>query len=182
MKRNLSNVDSKIRIAQKALALLHPDTSVFLGSGSTIMQLAKIFPNGKYFVTTDGLNSAMELSSLSEVSILMLGGTVNKNSYCVNGSMATQQLHNMNFNIAFLGVSGFDPETGFYTSVAEDYLLRRQIIARSEKTAILFDSSKVEQKGIYSFARVEDIDYVVSDDELAPELIKALSTGGVVVL
>lgn len=182
MKRNLSNVGSKIRIAQKALALLQPDTSVFLGSGSTIMQLAKIFPNGKYFVTTDGLNSAMELSSLGEVSILMLGGSVNKNSYCVNGSIATQQLHNMNFNIAFLGASGVDLDSGFYTSVAEDYLLRRQIVARSEKTAILFDSSKVGQKGIYSFAKAEDVDYVISDDELSPEMVAAFSANGVAVL
>ena len=67
-----------------------------------------------------GLNCAIELSSREDVSILMLGGSINKNSYCVNGSIAAEMVENMRFNIAFLGVSGYFPGKGFATSVAEN--------------------------------------------------------------
>lgn len=84
------------------------------------MQLAKAIHNGQYRIITTGLNCAMEFSALEDASILMLGGSVNKNSYCVNGSLASQILDDMSFHIAFLDGSGFTPSRGFSTSVIEE--------------------------------------------------------------
>ena len=171
-------------IAQKALQLLKDDAAVFLGSGTTTAQFAKVFPNGKYFVTTTGLNCAIELSSLPNVSLMMLGGSVNKNSYCVNGTIADQMLNAMHFNIAFLGVGGYLPGKGFTTSVIEDYILRQSIVRNSDTTVILMDSGKIGQTGIstFTFARPEDIQYVVCDDAMPDTVRKEMTSAGITVL
>lgn len=71
-KRSIEQADSKALIARKAVALLQEDTAVFIGSGTTTTQFAHAFPNGKYFVTATGLNCAMELSALPDISLMML--------------------------------------------------------------------------------------------------------------
>jgi len=181
-KRSGECAEEKALIAKKAAQLLRPDTTIFLGSGTTAMQLAQQVPDGKYHIVTTGLNCAIELSSREDISVLMLGGSVNKNSYCVNGSIASQMLENMSFQTAFLGVSGFTSSQGFFTSVVEDYVLRQKIIERSECTVILMDSSKVNRKGIYNFAQLSDVDYVVSDGMLSQNVVDELTSNGVIVL
>lgn len=181
-KRSGVQAEDKTFIAQKALQLLKPDSTVFLGSGTTMYQLAKLIPNDHCFITTTGLNCAIELSALDNVSILMVGGSVNKNSFCVNGSIAVRMIEDMSFNIAFLSVSGYLPGKGFTTSVAEDYVLRQKIVERSECTAILMDSSKVGKKGIYTFAPTDHVDYVISDGKLDPAITEELNANDIVVL
>jgi len=182
VKRYTENIESKTIIAQKAVQLLQQDSTIFLGSGTTAMQVAKHIPNGRYHITTTGLNCAIELSALEDASIFVLGGSVNKNSYCANGSVASQMVDNMSFYISFLGISGYVSGRGFFTSVVEDYILRQKIVERSEHVAILMDSTKVARKGIYSFAQLENVDYVITDGMLPQEIVDEMTAKGVTVL
>lgn len=174
-KRSQTQSESKAIIAEKALKLLRPDSAVFLGSGTTTYQLAKRIPNGTYYIVTTCFNCAIELSSREDVSLIMLGGSVNKNSYCVNGSIAAEMIENMRFNIAFLGVSGYFSGKGFATSVAEDYVLRQKIVERSDCTVIMMDSTKAAPKGMYTFAPFEAVDYVISDGKLPQKVLEELA-------
>lgn len=183
-KRSIEQAEGKAQIARKAVQLLKEDTAVFLGSGTTTAQFAKVFPNGKYFVTTTGLNCAIDLSALSNVSLMMLGGSVNKNSFCVNGTIADKMIGDMHFNIAFLGVGGYLPGKGFTTSVIEDYILRQTIVRNSDTTVVLMDSKKFGRTGVstFTFAVPELIQYVVSDDELPTKAREELESHGITVL
>jgi len=182
IQRSTSHMAEKQLISRKALQLIKPGSTIFLGSGSTAHELARIFPDGNYTIVTTGMNCAIELSSLSQASVLMLGGAVNKNSFCVNGSLAASMLEMMSFDLAFLGVSGFLPGHGFCTSVIEDYVIRQRIVAQSDCTAILMDSSKVGRKSIYIFAETGKVDYVISDDNLNVDTVNELSSEGITVL
>lgn len=177
-------VQNGLEIAQKAVALLQEDTAVFVGSGTTTAQFARVFPNGKYFVTTTGLNCAMEFSALPDISLMMLGGSVNKNSFCVNGTIADKMIGDMHFNIAFLGVGGYLPGKGFTTSVIEDYILRQSIVKNSNMTAILMDSTKYGRSGVstFTFATPEMIHYVITDDKLPDKAREELMSHGITVL
>lgn len=183
-KRSIEQAEGKAQIARKAVQLLKEDTAVFLGSGTTTAQFSKVFPNGKYFVTTTGLNCAIDLSALSNVSLMMLGGSVNKNSFCVNGTIADKMISDMHFNIAFLGVGGYLPGKGFTTSVIEDYILRQTIVKNSDTTVVLMDSKKFGRTGVstFTFAVPELIQYVVSDDELPAKAREELESHGITVL
>ncbi len=183
-KRSIEQAEGKAQIARKAVQLLKEDTAVFLGSGTTTAQFAKLFPNGKYFVTTTGLNCAIDLSALPDVSLMMLGGSVNKNSFCVNGTIADKMIADMHFNIAFLGVGGYLPGKGFTTSVIEDYILRQTIVKNSDTTAILMDSTKFGRTGVstFTFAAPEMIRYVISDDALPFKAREEFESHGITVL
>ena len=183
-KRSIEQTESKEQIARKALQLVQNDSVVFIGSGTTTTQLARIFPNGKYFITTTGLNCAIELSALPDISLMMLGGSVNKNSFSVNGTIADKMIRDMHFNIAFLGVRGYIPGKGFTTSVTEDYILRQSIVNNSDCTVILMDSSKFGRAGgsTFTFATPESMHYVISDDKLSSSAKEELESHGTIVL
>lgn len=183
-KRSIEQTESKEQIARKALQLIPQDSAVFIGSGTTTAQLSRIFPHGQYFITTTGLNCAIELSGLPDISLMILGGTVNKNSFSVNGSIADKMLSSMHFNVAFLGVRGYIPGRGFTTSVAEDFVLRQTIVKNSDCAVILMDSTKFACNvgNTFTFAPPESIHYVISDDKLSPEAKAELESHGTTVL
>ena len=168
-KRSIEQTESKEQIARKALQLIPQDSAVFIGSGTTTAQLSRIFPNGQYFITTTGLNCAIELSGLPDISLMILGGTVNKNSFSVNGSIADKMLSSMHFNVAFLGVRGYIPGRGFTTSVAEDFVLRQTIVKNSDCAVILMDSTKFGLSSACCICPPDGVDAVVTDDSLSPE-------------
>ena len=187
-KRSSIQVEDKTLIARKALQLLKPDSTVFLGSGTTMYQFAKLIPNGPYFITTTGLNCAMELSALDNVD--GLDPTVSFTRHVANGDTLAEDTYRVrcrggagqSFGAFAPSVSGYLPGKGFTTSVAEDYVLRQKIVERSECTAILMDSSKVGKKGIYTFAPTDHVNYVITDGKLDPAIIEELSANDIVVL
>jgi len=66
-KRLLHNVEQKSFIAEKALTLLEPNTSVFIDSGTTTTALARIMPDSNLRIFTSGLTCALELARLKGV-------------------------------------------------------------------------------------------------------------------
>ena len=69
-KRAVRNIPGKQRIAEKALSLLRPDTTIFLDSGSTTTILARQFPDQSNLIYTTGLSCATELANLDRKSVV----------------------------------------------------------------------------------------------------------------
>ena len=180
--RLVTHAEEKRIIAQKAVRLVEPKTSLYLDSGSTAFCLASLFPDIPCVVTTSGLTCAMELSKLQNPTLQMPGGLMNKNSYSVNGDVSVSTVGQLNFNMAFLGVTGYLSGGRFVTSVAEDYLLKRTVVANSQRVIILMDSSKVGKVGTYTIASVDDVDTIVTDGSLPSKEVSFLESKGIIVL
>jgi DeoR family transcriptional regulator of aga operon len=165
-KRFCRNVTQKQSIAKKAIDLLLPGTSVFLDSGSTLTEFAKVFPDQSHLVITSGIHCAMELAKLHDVKIFMLCGKLNPSSMSVSGSSCIEKISEMNFDIAFLGSTGYMKETGFNCGAEEENELKKTVLRRAETRVVLMDSTKVGINNTFSFASVRDVDFVVSDDLL----------------
>lgn len=180
--RLLEHADEKKKIAEKAVTLLKPKSSVFLDSGSTAFCMAEIIPDIPMDIMTSGITCALQLSGLKEARVQMLGGSVNTNSYSVTGEVSVDGIRQRFFSIAFLGVTGYMIGRGFVTTVADDWLLKKQIAHNCDKLVILMDSSKVGKEGSYIFAETGEADIVISDDRLAREAKYDLKGHGVSIL
>ena len=82
-RRAVRNLEEKETIAGKAVQLIKPDTALFLDSGSTTTALAHRFPNQSNLIYTTGLSCATELANLSEPTVLIPGGKLNRYSISV---------------------------------------------------------------------------------------------------
>ena len=181
-RRAVRNIQAKQEIARKALKLIQPDTAIFMDSGSTTTELAKIFPDQSNLIYTTGLTCATELSSLSNPTVMLPGGKLNRYSQSVFGFSAIKELERVNFDQAFLGITGFHPSAGFSCGISDEAILKQTAIRQSEQVIALMDSSKVGVKCSFNICTLSEIDIVVSDGELPEEFLAECRRFGVRVI
>ena len=180
--QNPSRSSSEQEIAKKALTLLKPDTTFFLDSGSTATAFARQIPDQSYLIYTTGLSCATELANLAKPTVMLPGGKLNRYSQSVFGFSAIRELERVNFDQAFLGVTGFHSSVGFSCGISDEALLKSTAIQQSEQVIALMDSSKIDVKCSFSFCGLSDIDIVVSDGKLPEEFLDECRKYGVQVL
>ena len=139
-RKSVRNIPEKQKIAEKALTLLHPDTTIFLDSGSTATVLARQIPDQSYLIYTTGLSCATELANLSKPAVMLPGGKLNRYSQSVFGYSAIKELERVNFDQAFLGVTGFHPSVGFSCGINDEAFLKQAAIRQAEQVIVLMDS------------------------------------------
>ena len=82
-RRAARNAEAKQIIAEKAAALLRPNTTLFLDSGSTATAVARCIPDQPMLIYTSGLSCAMELAKLEKPHVSLPGGNLNRFSLSV---------------------------------------------------------------------------------------------------
>lgn len=181
-RRAARNAEAKQIIAEKALTLLRPNTSLFLDSGSTTTAVARCIPDQPMLIYTSGLSCAMELAKLEKPHVSLPGGSLNRFSMSVCGTQSVQTLEGINFDLLLLGVTSYSPETGFTCGVEEEARLKQTVLRRAEQKVVLMDSSKIGLKSTFHICGLSDVDVIISDGRLPAEFLQACAKAGVTVL
>ncbi|WP_205407650.1 DeoR/GlpR family DNA-binding transcription regulator [Thermophilibacter mediterraneus] len=182
LNRSTRNVEAKAAIARKALSLVRPDTTIFLDSGSTTTALAREMPDDRLIVFTNSLTCAAELARLERARCIMVGGNLNRYSMSLNGSKTVEDVHDLSFDLLFLGVTSYQSATGFACGSDDEAALKRALIARAEKTVVLMDSSKTGLRSTFRICGLEDVDAVISEGGLSEHFLKRCEEADVTVL
>ena len=118
--RMRENISGKSAVAQKALELIQPHTSVFLDASTTNLALAKVLPDINLNIFTTGPSIALELCRLHNPVVTLCCGTINRKNLAVSGQNTLQMLQDINIDMAFIGVSGCSVEAGFTCGTESD--------------------------------------------------------------
>ena len=180
--RALKHADAKRAIALKARELVRPDTTIFLDSGSTTTELARLFPDEHVIVFTCGLTCAVELARLEQAQVILPGGKLNRFSLSASGSRSIRAVSELTFDTLFLGTTRYSADTGFTCESDEEADLKKTCMARASKVVMLMDSSKVDKRGTFRICGLEDIDVLVSDGELPRDMLQRCADNNVEVL
>lgn len=181
--RLTQNIEKKRQIAHKARALLRPHINIFMDSGSTLTELAKAFVDQPCTVFTCGLSCINELSRLKEVDVFILGGLLNRDSLSVHDyPLVLRQIDQINFDLCFIASGGFTRESGFCCKTSGRWEMEKTVLRRTKKKVILMDSTKDGVSSGFTICTPEDIDVLVSDDELSEATRQYLERAGMEVL
>lgn len=180
-RRMARNTAAKELIARKALKLLHPNTTIYLDSGSTTTALSRIMPDEPYLIFTNGLSCATELARLTAPQVTIPGGQLNRYSMSVCGVQSVLDMGKVNFDLMFLGVTCYSPETGFTCGVDMECRLKQTVLRRSGQVAVLMDSSKLDRKSTYTICGLSDVDILVSDGNLPEDFLSECERQGITV-
>lgn len=161
--REEENIQSKEAIAQKALPLIVPDSAVFFDAGTTALALARALPDISLHVFTTSPVIALELCRLSLPSINLCCGNLNRSNLALSGQSTLNMLKDINIDLAFLGVSGCSAEHGFTCGKESEMLVKRLVIQKARTSVALMDATKLTRLMPFTFAELEDFDYVVGD-------------------
>ena len=104
-------------------------------------------------------HGTIELASHTRPTIHLIGGTMNRYGLNVQGSRSTTEVLGCRYNICFLGVTGFNPSSGFCCENEEDCLLKQAVIRQSDTIVVLMDSKKYGQYNTYSICQCDVVRY-----------------------
>lgn len=180
--RERENLAAKAQIAQKAVEMIRPGSSVFMDAGTSNLFIAKALPDIHLSVVTTGPNIALELRHLTKPSINLCCGNLNRDNLAVSGHNTMEMLEKINIDLAFIGVSGCSIESGFTCGNEGDMMVKQLVIKKARTSAVLCDASKISLLMPFTFAKFEDIDYIISDGSLPEDFVRAAGLANTVVV
>lgn len=181
-KKTVINTDQKRTITRKAAALIEPGCCMFLDGGTTAMYLAKEMSDIPCNIFTNGIAVAMELAQKKNAHIILLGGQLLKENLSTASPAAKAYLENSNFSIAMISASAFTPEHGFSCSSQIEADLLRMVRAKADTLFMMLDSSKIGKVKPYTFAQIEDLDVLITDDMFPDDVKEEFKKKNIVVL
>lgn len=178
-----SHYDEKVRIARRAAEFVQRGDTVLLEAGSTVAILAEMIKGVRDLsVITTNLFIA-RLFRRSKVRVVVLGGLYQDESESFVGPQVRQALANTSFSKAFLGVSGFDAQTGFTCNDFHRAEVHQAILTKGATNFILTDSSKF---GAHHAAQISPdpslFHWVITDGGLPLETERLLTAAGTTVV
>jgi DeoR family transcriptional regulator of aga operon len=100
----------------------------------------------------------------------------------VSGQNTLEMLDKINIDLAFIGVSGCSVEAGFTCGTEGDMLVKRMMIRKARRSVVVCSKEKLSCLMPYTFAKLEDVDYLISDEPLPEVFSKEAERAGVVLL
>ncbi len=166
------NNSGKLTIAQKAMELIQPHSSVFLDASTTNLMLARSLPDINLNIITTGPSIALELCRLHNPVVTLCCGTINRKNLALFGQNTLEMLDKINIDLAFIGVSGCSVDAGFTCGTEGDMLVKRKVIQKARTSVVMCSREKLKCLMPYTFADFSDVDYLISDEPM-PEAFRA---------
>lgn len=173
----------KHAIGRLAATLVKDGQKIVIDSGSTTATMVEhlTLPN-QLVVMTNSLHVANQLVAFNnEPTVLMTGGTWDKQSQSFQGSMAGKLLQSYSFDLAFVGAAGLDIERGT-TTYNELTQLSQEMARVAGKVVVLAESSKLRHKMPNIELAWQQVAVLVTDEGLPEEAEQQLNQQGVTVL
>ena len=106
-------------------------------------------------------------------SLILTGGSRTPSDALV-GPVAVESLRGLHVDLLFLGVHGMTLGAGLTTPNLVEAATNRALVAAAARTVVTADHSKWGVVGLSSFGRLEEVECLVTDAALAPEVIERI--------
>jgi len=169
----------KHRIAEAAARMVQEGQCVMLDSGTTTSAVAHALKRfSQLTLITNAVNIAAELTS-TQFEVILIGGTLRKNSFSLVGPLAEDVLDEMHADILFLGVDGFDVETGITTPNFLESRVNRAMVKAARRVVVVCDSTKFNRRSLSRIVPTSAIHTVITDRNIPREAEDALRSQNV---
>ncbi len=168
--RTLENIEVKQKLGLKAVEYCLNKNVIYLDSGSTVLEFAKILADGDIPLARESVAivtnsfSVVDVVRHSFTHIFFLGGEVNISSMSTSGIWANNALSNLKMDIAFMGTSGFRSHGGPCVKTFADAEIKKSVLKSSGSRIVLADHSKFTSNAIIQYADWDEIDTLITDD------------------
>ena len=177
-----ANNSGKDVMAQKVLHLIQPNSAVFLDASTTNLALAKVLPDINVNIFTTGPSIALELCRLHNPVVTLCCGTINRKNLALSGQNTLEMLEKINIDMAFIGVSGCSVDAGFTCGTEGDMLVKRLVIQKARTSVVMCTQEKLRCLMPYTFANVQDVDYLISDAPMPEPFQQIAKQHGTIIL
>src|SRR3954452_23686315 len=161
---------AKAAIARATARLLRNGQVIVLDAGTTTLEVARHLPHDLHAtVITNSPPIAVALAEHPSVEVTVLGGTLDKGAHALTGAATVAALNAVRADVLILGVCSLHPEIGITVLDLEESYVKRAMIANSAEVVAVSAADKLGSAGPYVIAPLEELTYVVTERDAAPE-------------
>jgi ribose transport system substrate-binding protein len=175
LSRLKQNADAKVAIARQAAELVEDGDSILLDASTTVYFIARFLQNRhKLRVITNGIEIARLMAQNPTNTVILLGGVLNSDSTSITGLISERIVQDLHVKTAFVSCSGITAEAGLTEVHIAEAQLKEKALAAAKKVVALVDASKFGKVDLTSFARLDQVDHLFSDDRLGQDWVECL--------
>jgi DeoR/GlpR family transcriptional regulator of sugar metabolism len=180
VQRMIEQESAKNRIGKAASALVEEGQSIFIGSGSTTIYVARHLSGCKNLtVVTNALNIASELAANEVVTVVVTGGLLRASELSLIGHIAELSLQEVRVDKVIVGIPAISPEAGLSNDYLPEVMTDRAIIKMAPELIVVADHTKFGRVASAYLAPVERVTTLVTDAEADPKILAALREKGI---
>ncbi len=175
--------EAKSRIGQLAAQQIQNGETIFLGTGTTVYEVARHLADKKDLtVITNSLLIMNFLIDMPQITLIGLGGLVRRTELSLIGHITEQALTELRADKVIIGIHGIDPEKGLTNHYLPETMTDRRILEMGEQVIIVADHNKCGQFSTALVAPVTVVDVLITDSQVSPAFIALMEAQNVQVL
>jgi DeoR family transcriptional regulator of aga operon len=180
LEREGEQADEKIRIGRVAAELIADKETVFLGSGTTVLEVARNLRNRKSLtVITNSLPVLNMLAGIKEITVISLGGILRDSELSFIGHITEQALAELRADKVIIGARAVSIEHGLTNDYLPETLTDRAILKVGREVILVADHSKINRVSTTFLAPLTEIHTLVTDKQTPRLFITAIKAYGI---
>lgn len=183
LQRQGEQAEEKMRIGRAAAALVEDGETVFLGSGTTVLEVARqLRQRHSLTVITNSLPVVNTLVGQDGITLICLGGMLRASELSFIGHITEQDLAEVRADKVFMGTRAISLEAGLTNDYLPETMTDRAILRIGREVIIVADHTKFGRVAMAFLAPLSRIHTIVTDRGVAPEFVQALEAQGIRVI
>jgi DeoR/GlpR family transcriptional regulator of sugar metabolism len=175
LERKKEQAEEKVRIGRAAAGLVRDKETVFLGSGTTVLEVARNLRDRKQMtVVTNSLPVLNVLAGQKEITVISLGGMLRESELSFIGHITEQALAELRVDRVFMGTRGLSFEHGLTNDYLPETLTDRAILKIGREVIIVADYSKINRVSTALLAPLNVMSTLVTDSQTDKKFLTAL--------
>jgi DeoR/GlpR family transcriptional regulator of sugar metabolism len=175
--------EDKQRIGQLAAQLVNNGETVFLGSGTTVLEVARHLKDRRDLtVITNSLLVVNLLANHANITMIMLGGMLRRSELSLIGHLTEQALTDIRADKVILGVRAIDATQGLMNDYIAETMTDRAILGIGREVIVVADHTKCDRVSTVLLAPPTAMHVLVTDSQVPEDFVAALQAQNIRVL
>lgn len=182
LRRSHDQENEKEHIGRATAALIQDGETVFLGSGTTVLQVAQNLVTRTITVITNSLPVINLMSEKENITLIALGGILRDSELSFIGHITEQALAEVRADKVIIGIRAISLEQGLTNDYMPETLTDRAILNTGREIIIVADHTKYGVISTAFLAPLTAIHTLVTDNKTDMEFIESLRSQGIKVI
>lgn len=173
--REKQKYDEKKEIARCISSILMAHNSMIIDSGSTCQSCCSyinLMPSKDIFTVSIG---AFEQLDGNLHNVFLTPGKKREKNQSIVGHWSEEYLDKVQVDVCVLGTSGLLNSDGPTCHSYQELGVKKKMIEKSDYVFVVADSSKFQEKGLYTVCSWEEIDGIITDYRISTKVYEDLS-------
>jgi len=183
IERSTEQADEKRNIGRAAAALVRDGETIFLSSGTTVLEVARHLRDRRNLtIVTNSLLVVNMLADVPDITLIALGGILRPSEQSFIGHLGELALNELRVGKVIMGIRAIDIESGLTNDYLPETQTDRKILSISREVIVVADHTKCERTSSVYLAPLSVVNTFVTDSLASPEFLSGLRELGIHVL